>query len=100
MEKYNFAFPTGETISFEGEYIGGLKKFVGRLDMGVYRTEDSYVVILSISLKPQRWFEYETSDDLIDFLLGSIAQVGYELTGVRAKSLGERELVEFIRNFK
>ncbi|XPV74968.1 MAG: hypothetical protein ACNI27_10030 [Desulfovibrio sp.] len=97
MEKYNFAFPQGETISFEGEYLGGLKKFLGRLDMAVYQTEDTYVVVLSRSLEPQRWFEYHTSEELIEFMLGSIAQVGYELTGVKTDTLGERELQEFLK---
>jgi hypothetical protein len=96
VEPFHFLFPSGESISFEGEFIGGLERFVGRLDIALYKTEDSYVIILSRSLKPQRWFEYESPDEVMVFLINAIAQVGYELTGTKSEPLKARQLEEFL----
>ena len=98
LERYSFQFPGGEKISFHGAYVGGLRGFLGSLDLAVYRTERSWMLILAAGRVPQTFYEYGDPDEMARFLLGSVAQVVEELTGEKPAKLGDRELVEFLRD--
>ena len=97
MERYNFLFPDGQTLSFEGNFVEGLKEVLGGIDVAVYRTADGFMIILARGRQPQKWFAYEQAEDVARFLLGTMAQVREELVGTRAGRLGSRELLEFLR---
>lgn len=98
MQTYNFKFPDGRTLTFEGEFINGLKAFLGNQDLAVYQTaEGAFIVILALNLEPRTYFRYDLAEDVVQFLIGAMGQLSEALLGFGPKRLKERDIREFLK---
>lgn len=98
LQTYNFRFPDGQTLTFEGEFITGLKAFLGSQDLAVYQTaEGGFVVVLSLELEPRVHFRYDLAEDVVHFLIGAMGQLSEVLLGYGPERLEDGEMAEYLK---